>query len=195
MIWIKKVETTPLEAIAKVIDSIKEQANDRKNAPSIHAVREALNIKWADIYPVGSIYMNVNEVDPSYLFGGTWQKIEDKFLLSSGTSYSLGATGGSATHSLTGTTNGHELTVEEMPSHGHHVTGGSTGECVIPDNAYPYADSGNSANTFTAYSSGLFIEGEAEATGGNQAHTHTFTTNNGDTMPPYLVVNVWKRTA
>ncbi len=29
------------------------------------------------IYPVGSIYMSVNNTDPSSLFGGTWEQIND----------------------------------------------------------------------------------------------------------------------
>ena len=41
--WIKKVAATPLDAIAKVIDSIAEQANEHRNAPSIYAVRAGLN--------------------------------------------------------------------------------------------------------------------------------------------------------
>ena len=48
------------------------------------------------IYPVGSIYMSVNSTSPQTLFGGTWEQIKDTFLLASGTSYSNGATGGSA---------------------------------------------------------------------------------------------------
>lgn len=43
MKWIKKVATTPLSGMAKVIDSLQAQANERKNAPSIHTVREALD--------------------------------------------------------------------------------------------------------------------------------------------------------
>ena len=49
------------------------------------------------VYPVGSIYMSVNNVSPSTLFGfGVWEKIEDKFLLASGTTFEDGSTGGSA---------------------------------------------------------------------------------------------------
>lgn len=34
------------------------------------------------IYPVGSIYMSVNNTSPQTLFGGTWERIKGKFLLS-----------------------------------------------------------------------------------------------------------------
>lgn len=46
------------------------------------------------IYPVGSIYLSVNSTAPSVLFGGTWERILDRFLLASGDSYTAGATGG-----------------------------------------------------------------------------------------------------
>ena len=62
------------------------------------------------VYPVGSIYMSVNATNPSALFGGTRVKIEGRFLLGSGGGYSLGATGGEATHTLT---------TNEMPKHNH----------------------------------------------------------------------------
>ena len=66
------------------------------------------------IYPVGSIYMSVNEVEPTALFGGTWEKLKDKFLLGSGDEYSLNSTGGEKEHLLT---------INEMPSHSHSVSG------------------------------------------------------------------------
>jgi hypothetical protein len=75
--------------------------------PTEQAFKDAaLNI----IYPVGSIYMSVNNVSPETFMGGTWEQIKDTFLLSAGDTYTAGATGGEATHTLT---------VEEIPSHTH----------------------------------------------------------------------------
>ena len=51
-------------------------------------------------YPVGSIYQTTTNDNPNTLFGGTWVKIEGKFLLASSSSYTLGSTGGNATIKL-----------------------------------------------------------------------------------------------
>lgn len=121
------------------------------------------------VYPVGSIYMSVSETSPQTLFGGTWERIKDRFLLASGDSYAAGATGGETAHTLS---------VEEMPIHGHsflvniqHSDGGVT--------------SGE------ALTSGLQVGGrrryldQTENSGGNQPHNN---------MPPYLAVYMWVRT-
>lgn len=135
MIWIKKIAQAPLDSIAKVIDNINETVNDRTNAPSIHATRQAIKDNWLTIYPVGSIYMSVNNVDPSTLFGGTWEPIKDKFLLASGDTYENGATGGEATHTLSASempthnhsyteataVEGHKVSLNEMPPHAHNL--------------------------------------------------------------------------
>ena len=49
-----------------------------------HTTGENLHLDL--VYPVGSIYMSVNNVNPKNLFGGEWEKIEGRFLLGSGTS-------------------------------------------------------------------------------------------------------------
>lgn len=51
-----------------------------------------------DIYPVGSIYMSVNDTDPARLFGGAWKRIEGRFIMGASDTYPAGSTGGSATH-------------------------------------------------------------------------------------------------
>ncbi len=188
MKWIKKVAATPITSIAKVIDSLAAQTNDRTNAPSIRAVREAIQENWLIVYPVGSVYINVNDVDPATLFGGTWQQIKDRFLLACGDTYDNGATGGAASESYTpaGTVGNHTLTVNEMPEHIHEYTN--------YDNVGANLDGGQVQVLIK--NSGLSPR-ITEETGGNQAHNHSFTGTAAtiDTMPPYLAVNVWVRTA
>lgn len=130
------------------------------------------------IYPVGSIYMSVNSTSPSTLFGGTWEKIKDRFLLASGSSYTLGNTGGEATHTLT---------VSEMPSHYHDqamiTSDGSLNHMVSSLKSGNYSGASPQTQEWWASSRANI---PTFSSGGGQAHNN---------MPPYLVVNVWKRTA
>ena len=64
------------------------------------------------VYPVGSIYISVNSTSPASLFGGTWEILNDVFLLAAGSYANAGTFGGEAEHTLT---------VDEMPSHSHGV--------------------------------------------------------------------------
>ena len=128
------------------------------------------------IYPVGSIYMSANDVNPELLFGGVWEKIQNRFLLSSGSSYNLGATGGEATHTLT---------VGEMPSHNHTQashkhTIDSLARYVATASARAGVGDELGDSTYNTSS----IAPTINNTGGGQAHNN---------MPPYLVVNIWKR--
>ena len=131
------------------------------------------------IYPIGSIYMSINETNPSVLFGGEWERIKDTFLLASGDTYGGGSTGGEATHTLT---------TDEMPSHTHtqnahtHTIGSlaryaATGKSV--------AAVGDGYGNFQNYHTGS-TTATNQNTGGGQAHNN---------MPPYLTVYIWKRTA
>lgn len=208
MKWLKKVSVTPLTSIARVIDNISEQTNDRTNAPSIHAVREAIQSVTIEAYPIGSIYMSVNEVDPADIFGGIWEKIENKFLLGASTSYPNGSTGGKAQTTLTisnmpnhkhqydkaVSVAGHALTTNEMPAHNHQITGvkGSTKGTV----------SGTQTDDILV---GTETQGTSQV-GGGAEHTHDLNTSTPYTgaagsgqsftnMPPYLAVNVWYRVA
>ena len=126
------------------------------------------------VYPVGSIYMSTANIDPNVLFGGTWQAIQGRFLLSSGGGYSLGATGGSSTHSLT---------VDELPSHSHNFKFHISSSWSV-GTQYPHFD--NFDNSDLSKTSNISASSAVAAAGGGQPHNN---------MPPYLVVNVWKRTA
>lgn len=118
-------------------------------------------------YPVGSVYISSQPTDPGTLFGGTWTRIKDSFILAAGDSYAVGATGGAA--SVT-------LTKAQMPKHTHKVkyTGGNA-------NGIYGGQPGTSVSADFAYNS-LIIDYE----GGDQPFNN---------MPPYITRYVWERTA
>lgn len=166
MKWLKKVAATPLTTIARVVDNLNAQTNDRTNAPSIHAVREAVNNNWLSIYPVGSIYMSVNNVNPSTVFGGTWEQIKDRFLLASGDTYNNGQTGGSATHTPSGTVGAHSLTTNEIPAHthGYNTASATTDNHTLTVDEMPWHTHGYDHVAFNSESAGAM--GLVSLTGG-----------------------------
>lgn len=142
------------------------------------------------IYPVGSIYMTVNDVNPSNIFNGTgWEKIKDRFLLAAGDTYANASTGGSATHKHT--TGNHALTVNQMPRHNHSVAPSNYPLYTLPNRFA--AGNRDGVGAFT-YSSGHAITFTSGQTGGGAAHNHG-DTGTSSNMPPYLTVYMWKRVA
>ena len=134
------------------------------------AIAEAKLAAW----PVGSIYMSVSSTSPATLFGGTWERISERFLLGASSSYPAGGTGGEFTH---------KLTQSELPNYSLSVTNGSN---VIR------SKTGNTADAYVqTQSSGWGIPNWESKTvtvasgGSGEAHNN---------MPPYLAVNMWKRT-
>lgn len=176
------------------------------------------------IYPVGSIYMSVNNVSPATFIGGAWERIQDRFLLSAGSSYGAGTSGGSATNTLT---------AANMPAHTHTVGAHNHG---LNNHAHSIPALSGSTNTTGAHThratgadaSLKVMTGQIPAatpgsslTSSEGEHSHTVTTNASTTgaasgstanssqfntgsagsgtavnnMPPYLTVYMWKRTA
>lgn len=64
--------------------------------PLINKLKELIDI----IYPIGSVYISTNNINPSNLFGGTWSQIKDSFLLACGNIYANGSVGGEASVKL-----------------------------------------------------------------------------------------------
>ena len=126
------------------------------------------------VYPVGSIYLSVSGTDPQTLFGGTWARLEDVFLLAAGAKHAAGSTGGEESHTLT---------EDEIAPHKHAMAYGP--ESSAADTGFSYGiAAGNATNSAggRGYASNL---GTFSA-GGGQPHNN---------MPPYLAVYTWKRTA
>ena len=128
------------------------------------------------VYPVGSIYMSINEVSPATLFGGVWDRIQDTFLLAASGAHPAGETGGEKAH---------RLTVNEMPKHSHpsYLNYWSGGSDTIPQWRWYFNDSAY-AEAATDKANGRLANYLTQVEGGDQAHNN---------MPPYLSVYMWKR--
>ena len=140
--------------------------------------------------PIGTIYMNRHNVDPSKLFGGEWERLEDMFLIGASELYPAGTTGGEAEHILK---------EEEMPKHTHttSTTGEHNHNVGFKEHRIPTANySGSSdyarkrdaaADTrgLITYDDGTHVHILSE-TGGNVAHNN---------IPPYKAVYMWERVA
>lgn len=126
-------------------------------------------------YPIGSIYLSVNNVNPSKWFGGKWEQIaKGKTLIgvdpNDNDFNSVKKTGGEKSHSLN---------INEMPSHNHKA-----------DARVMVWDAGKNAAAQPTYNGVIqyygFNEFQTESTGGGQAHNN---------MPPYFTCYIWLRTA
>ncbi len=126
------------------------------------------------VYPVGAIYLSVAEVSPETLLGGTWERMEDTFLLAGGQKYEPGSKGGEAEV---------ELTEKQLPKHSHYALYYAGDETLVSlnDGTGGYQLSCAEGTGTTEYSD--FVTGSA---GNGEKHNN---------MPPYTAVYVWKRTA
>lgn len=144
------------------------------------------------IYPVGSFYITASNTNPGTLFKGTWEKIENKFLLASGSSYVNGTTGGTTEHSHT------------MGAHTHGL-GDEGFACIDMSTQYINQRELSSGVSYTqnfrkTVSGSAVDKTEVRPYGtalGGRTQGMSSSVNTGATtvLPPYLAVNVWKRTA
>jgi len=125
-------------------------------------------------YPVGSIYTtSVSTFNPNTKWGGTWVKIEGRVLYGSNSTKAVGDTGGNE-----------KVTIESRH---------------LPDHTHPYSIHSPSfieekiqsiTNTSRTYANGATVS--TANTGGWKSVS---TVDQLEIMPPYEVVNIWKRTA
>ena len=160
---------------------------------------------FSKIYPIGSIYMSVNNVNPGTLFGGTWVawgsgRVPVGVNTSDTNFNTVEKTGGSATHTLT---------TSQIPSHTHSIPAlsGSAASNGAHTHYLTYTKdvaSGTAKNRVVPDGSGT----KADAAGALSAggHTHKVTTTASTTkstgsggahnnLQPYITCYMWKRTA
>ena len=186
------------------LDEVNENIENKADKTHSHVIGDVSGLVDA-IYPVGSIYMNVNNANPELLFGGTWQQIEDTFLLASGSTYAAGDTGGSADAIVV--KHNHTQNPHNHTQHGHTHTPGSgrsfmtapTGSgwneiagSNISGSGYHYVATQDKSNY------NVYVAGSGSATATNKSQTATNKeageSGTGKNMPPYLAVYMWQRT-
>lgn len=131
-------------------------------------------------YEIGDGFWTKNTTPPSERWPGTtWEQLKDTFLLSSGDTYSIGQTGGEATHTLNTT---------EMPYHNHvqyqQAGNGGITWCVTDPSITPGSIKGLPLQT-SAWSDGSSATIDTGYVGEGKAHNN---------MPPYTVRSYWERT-
>lgn len=142
------------------------------------------------VYPIGSIYMSANDAEPSVLFGGTWERLKDRFLLGAGDDYVAGTTGGEKTV---------VLTKEQLATHMHPVFAVGLTEKVFVNTPIQTGGSGAMVNLNGELNANTAIVPStdhlhliAQDTASQYSQTRNQPHNN---MPPYLAVYMWKRIA
>lgn len=141
---------------------------------------ETINSIANIIYPIGSIYMSVNNTSPETLFGGRWKQLTDRFLLGAGNTYTNESTGGSKD--------------AVVVSHKHRPSNTSLKFVASKDdiqlNSIQRAIPSQNSNGWYFVHAGQYSDGIADLD-----YTETVGENGTNkNMPPYLAVCMWKRT-
>lgn len=158
------------------------------------------------IFPIGSIYMNINSTNPSEYFGGTWVQwgsgrvpvgvdpMQSEF-------NNVEKTGGTKTVDLS-----HSHTVN---SHSHSLTSGwaKIGRCANYLSGIAYQTGPGAGNTTYDraqtnggnIAGGSFAATDTSALGGNTSSTSPGTSSglssSQSILQPYVTCYMWKRTA
>lgn len=171
------------------------------------------------VYPVGSIYMSANNVDPSKFIGGAWKALEEgRVLIGANSTYQAGSKGGEVSH---------VLTTSEMPAHSHSANANTSGAhthsrgtmnivgtfpACVEDQYMPAPTGAFFAKGKATEAEGRGHNGEwllnfdasrawTGATSSDGGHTHTVTVEKSgqgvahNNMQPYLAVYMWQRIA
>lgn len=166
------------------------------------------------VYPVGSVYISVNDVSPEKFLGGTWIKISQGRVLQGASGTQTAGTEVSAgLPNISVSSNGaHTHTRGSMNITGNVGIHGSGASCTVIGSAGGAFYGTNIASSYQptvscvgGASSIGFINFSADrtwtgSTSLDGAHSHNayitgITGNSTTVQPPALLVNIWKRTA
>ena len=129
----------------------------------------------------------MNGTHPSAYFGGSWERIENRFLLACSSNYSAGTTGGASKH-----------------SHHYRIGYGAwySGLCGTDPQLIQIYDYDTKKWVNGSRDSGIKVDAtenaaltNKRATQAGQTYSTYGATETINLLPPYIAVYVWKRTA
>ena len=128
-----------------------------------------------EIFPVNSVVIMYSDESPASIYGGTWHRMESRFLWACPSTSTIGLTAGEMTHTLT---------ASEIPDHKHNLSIKVSSSAYAGGGALGRGDWATtmSCNYTDSYPAITFSGGSM----GGGEHNN---------MPPYVNVAVWRRTA
>ena len=166
-------------------------------------IQSIVNTAKLASHPIGSYYWSEDSTEPSILFGGTWERVKDKFIFALGDSGNAGDTGGSETHSHTqaSETGSTTLTADQsgLPDHKHAVK--YDGTYPISGNKSATTDYNNDErsidiNVKDTSSSSHLSAIDSGSKNAKEGHTHSLgSTDSASSLPPFEKAYCWKRIA
>lgn len=140
-------------------------------------------------HPVGSIYQTISPENPAVTFGGgTWERIENRFIMGASDTYPAGSTGGSTAHE-------HEYKLEFMWRLGALVGYPTSAIATYNYKTQSWNDNNKKVNDgqYTLSNDG-FSSTYGEKPGG-ETYSVTGNTASSSSIPPYYSVYIWRRVA
>lgn len=140
-------------------------------------------------HPVGSIYQTISPENPAVTFGGgTWERIENRFIMGASDTYPAGSTGGSTAHE-------HEYKLEFMWRLGALVGYPTSAITTYNYKTQSWNDNNKKVNDgqYTLANDG-FSSTYGEKPGG-EIYSVTGNTASSSSIPPYYSVYIWRRVA
>ena len=180
---ISRIENIMLDA-ANIQSYATAAAQSASAAQASAAQAQAIAMDGARAcFPVGTILMTTENVNPSTYIGGTWVALNDVFLLAASETHPAGETGGAEEIALT---------TSQLPSHQHYVINMAKADAgQSPDYQHTVARYDRTTSWDDTHyqlngNSSAANAGLSSLTGSGLPHNN---------MPPYLAVYVWRRTA
>lgn len=140
-------------------------------------------------HPVGSIYQTISPENPAVTFGGgTWERIENRFIMGASDTYPAGSTGGSTAHE-------HEYKLGFMWRLGALVGYPTSAIATYNYKTQSWNDNNKKVNDgqYTLSNDG-FSSTYGEKPGG-ETYSVTGNTASSSSIPPYYSVYIWRRVA